>query len=115
MMDNKYNAFQMRLQQLLEENLSNENFGIQDLCKTIGISRMQLHRKIKAFGNVSTSIFIRNYRLEKAKSLIRESDNNISQVAHKVGFKDAAYFCRCFKKYYNVPPRRYKSMLRKLT
>lgn len=102
-------SFMQNLQSILDGNISDENFGILSLCKAIGISRSQLHNKIKAQTGLSTSIYIRNIRLNKAKVLLRFSDLNISEVAYEVGFKDASYFSRLFKEKFGVAPRRYLS------
>jgi len=92
------------LHSIIEENLSDENFGILELCKTIGISRSQLHNKIKAKTGLSTSIYIRNIRLRKAKYLLRSTEMNISEIAYDVGFKDPSYFSRLFKGYFGKSP-----------
>ncbi len=109
MIKERQSDFENHLMQVLEENLGDENFKIPKLCKCLGISRMQLHRNIRALENISTSIFVRNFRLEKATEMILSTNKNISQIAFEVGFRDPAYFCRCFKKRYNFAP----SVLRK--
>lgn len=96
--------FISNIRKLIEANLEDENFDILLLCKKVGISRSQLHNKIKSFTGVSTSIYIRSVRLKKAKHLIERTDLNISQVAYKVGFKDASYFSRNFKEKYGIVP-----------
>ena len=102
----KESSFIQNVQSILAENLDNESFSILQLCKAIGISRSQLHNKIKKETGVSTSIFIRNIRLEKAKNLLKNTDLNISEVAYEVGFKDPSYFSRLFAEKYGVPPRK---------
>ena len=93
------------MKEIMEANLSNDGFGIPELCQEIGMSRSQLHLKIKALTNRSTTRFIRLIRLHKAKELLQTSDLNITQVAYEVGFKDPSYFTRTFTEEFNLSPR----------
>jgi AraC-like DNA-binding protein len=68
------------------------------------MSRSQIHRKIKALTNLSTSIFIRKIRLYKAKELLRTTDFNISEIAYEVGFKDPNYFTHAFVEEFDITP-----------
>lgn len=85
-----------KVKTILEENLDDENFGIHALCKAIGLSRAQLHNRIKADTGVSTSIYIRNVRLENAKILLQATDLNATEIAYQVGFKCSRYFSTLF-------------------
>ena len=104
-------TFLQKVKFQIEKNISNENFGILELCKAIGISRSQLHNKIKAQTGLSTSIFIRSLRLKKANVLLRNSELNISEIAYEVGFKDVSYFSRLYAEKYGMTP----SLKRKIT
>ena len=104
-------TFLQNVQFQIEKNISDENFGILELCKNIGISRSQLHNKIKAQTGLSTSIFIRSLRLKRANALINNSELNISEIAYEVGFKDPSYFSRLYSEQYGVSP----SVKRKIT
>jgi DNA-binding response OmpR family regulator len=86
------------------ENLDDIDFGIPELCRAIGMSRTQLHRKTKALTGRSTSSFIRSIRLGKAKELLNTSNLNISQIAYEVGFKDPKYFSRTFAEEFGISP-----------
>lgn len=86
----------------LEKNYQNDRYGINDLHSDLGISRVQLHRKLTAITGQSASNFIRNFRLQKAKILILESDRNVSDIAYEVGFRDANYFSRSFIKEFGM-------------
>ncbi|MCG8310863.1 MAG: ATP-binding protein [Cytophagales bacterium] len=97
-------AFITRLKNIVEERLTDEAFGIAELCAKIGISRSQLHLKIKALTNRSTSHFIRMIRLQKAKELLQQSDLNISEIAYCVGFQNPAYFSRSFTQEFGISP-----------
>jgi len=74
------------------------------LTKEVGISRAQLHRKLKDMTGIPTSEFIRNIRLEQAARLLKEQKLNIAQVAFEVGFSNQAHFSTVFKKHFGVSP-----------
>lgn len=97
--------FIQTLKRELEAHLDEEDFGILQLCRAVGMSRSQLHRKIKALTGRSTSLFIRSVRLQKAKTLLETTNLNISQVAYEVGFRDPTYFSRTFAEEFGVNPR----------
>ena len=96
------------LQRILDDQLEKSSFTIEDLCQLLGMSRMQLHRKLKALTGLSASEFIRSQRLKLASELLKKSDINISQVGYSVGFNDHAYFSKCFKKMYHCTPSEYQ-------
>ena len=75
--------------------------------KNVGVSSSQLYRKIKGITGLSSNEFIRTYRLKKAAILIRGSNFNISEIAYQVGFNDALYFSKCFKKQFGTTPSLY--------
>ncbi len=93
------------VQTTLETHLSDENFGIAELCELLNISRAQLHRKLKKFTGLSTSHYIRSLRLEIAKNILETSDLNVSEVAFKVGFSSPTYFSKVFKAQFGYTPR----------
>ena len=97
-------AFLTKVNQLVEENIGDEDFGILQLCKGMAMSRSQIHRKIKALTNLSTSIYIRTLRLYKAKELLQTTDLNISEIAYEVGFKDPNYFTHVFVEEFEITP-----------
>ena len=99
--------FMQQIIDLLEKNLDNAGFDIDRFCKNMGISPSQLYRKIKSITGLSPNEFIRTYRLKKAAVLIQESNLNISEIAYKVGFNDALYFSKCFKKQFGTTPSLY--------
>jgi AraC-like DNA-binding protein len=102
---NKENSFLILVQTTLKTHLSDENFGIAELCELLNISRAQLHRRIKKMTGLSTSHYIRSLRLEIAQSLLEQSDLNVSEVAFKVGFSSPAYFSKVFKSQFGHSPR----------
>ncbi|GAB1451744.1 two-component regulator propeller domain-containing protein [Draconibacterium sp.] len=101
--------FMQQIIDLLEKNLDNSDFDIDSFCKHIVVSPSQLYRKIKSITGLSPNEFLRTYRLKKAAVLIQESNLNISEIAYKVGFNDALYFSKCFKKQFGTAPSLYAS------
>jgi AraC-like DNA-binding protein len=96
-----------RIIKCTNENLSNPDFDVEELAKTIGISRTHLHRKMKKMTGISASEFIRNIRLEQAARLIKEKKINISQVAYSVGFNNQTHFSTVFKRHFGMTPKGY--------
>ena len=97
-------AFVQKVMKIVEENYSNEDFALPQLCQKIGMSRSQLFRKMKALMDISPSEFIRNYRMEKAKSLLESGEWTVSEVAYKVGFKHLPHFSKNFQDTFGYPP-----------
>ncbi len=97
-------VFLDKLQQEVESNLTNEQFGVEELSKNIGMSRSQLHRKLSAATGQSVSQFIREYRLARGMELLQPGDLTAAEVADRIGFGSATYFNKCFSDYYGFPP-----------
>jgi signal transduction histidine kinase/DNA-binding response OmpR family regulator/ABC-type xylose transport system substrate-binding protein len=93
---------------LVESNISNEDFNIDEICKTMGISRVQLYRKVKALLNININDYILNTRLQKAKYLLQNEESTVSEIAYKVGFSSPAYFSTVFKSKFGVTPKAFK-------
>lgn len=87
----------------LETNYKNDLYGIQNLYTDMGISRVQLHRKLTALTGQSASHFILNFRLQKAKKLLVETDKLISDIAFEVGIADSKYFSKTFIQEFGIP------------
>lgn len=93
---------------LVETNLSNDAFSVEDMCKSLGVSRVQLYRKVKALLNVNVNDYILNSRLQKARYFLQHEDLSISEIAYKVGFSSPAYFSTVFKSKFGVTPKAFK-------
>lgn len=93
---------------IVEQNLANENFNIDDICKSIGVSRIQLYRKVKALMGCNINDYILNRRLKKAKYMLLNEDNTISEITNMVGFSSHAYFSTVFKTKYGCTPSEFK-------
>lgn len=96
--------FLEKLHQLIERNLSNENYSIELLASDICLSRTQLFRKCKALTGASPVELLRNTRLDIARQLLAEGKGSVAEVASLVGFADASYFTRCYKAYFGTTP-----------
>ena len=94
---------------IVENNLSNEDFSVDDICKEIGISRVQLYRKTKALIGYNINDYILAVRLQKAKYLLTNDDFSISEVAYRVGFASQAYFSTVFKTKFGITPSEFKA------
>ncbi len=101
-------VFLEKLIVIIQKNISNENFSVTVLCKEIGMSRTQLHRKIKSVTNQSTTEFIRNYRLQLAAEFLKKDAGNIAEISNKVGFSSQAYFTQLFQELFGQTPLEYK-------
>lgn len=101
-------VFMRDLLRILEKNFSNDDFGIESLCAEMGISRVQLHRKLVALSGLSASHFISRFRLEKAAELLRSTRKTVSEIAFEVGFRDANYFTKVFTKNFEVSPSEWR-------
>ena len=96
-----------RIMKAVNKNLSNSDFNVDMLTQEVGISRAQLHRKMKEMTGISTSEFIRNIRLEQAARLLREQKINVTQVSYTVGFSNLAHFSTIFRKHFGIAPSEY--------
>ncbi|GAB4025553.1 ATP-binding protein [Spirosoma gilvum] len=98
--------FLEQLYELLESHLDDSTFGVDELARKAYLSRMHLHRKLKNLTGLSTSDFIRAYRLKRATQLLIQGQP-VSQTAYSVGFESPAYFTRSFRQLYGMTPSDY--------
>ncbi len=96
-----------RIMKALNKHLTDPDFNVDMLTEEVGMSRTQLHRKMKEITGISAGEFIRNHRLQQAARLIQEGKVNIAQVAFSVGFNNQTYFSTVFKKHYGMTPTEY--------
>jgi len=93
---------------IVENNISNDKFGVMDICNELGISRVQLYRKVRAVLNCNVNDYIITTRLQKAKYYMQHENFSISEIAFKSGFSSAAYFATVFKSKFGITPTAYK-------
>lgn len=98
-------AFLSRIRACIEANLVRSDYSVSDLCQDAGLSRTSLHNELKKRTGKSTTDFINHIRLIKAKELLLQGSFSISEVAHKVGYNEASYFSKLFKKEFGFSPK----------
>lgn len=96
--------FFQKLNTIIEENISNDEFSVEELSQSVGMSRSQLHRKLNALAGVSASEYTRNYRLKRAHELLKNNAGSVSEIAYMTGFGSPAYFNRSFREYFGKTP-----------
>ncbi|AUS06269.1 hybrid sensor histidine kinase/response regulator transcription factor [Pseudotamlana carrageenivorans] len=93
--------------QIVEKNISNEQFDIPMFCKELGVSRTVLFKKIKVWTDFTPKDFIQHIRLKKAADLLEQDQYSISQISYMVGFKNPKYFSKCFRNKFDKTPTQY--------
>lgn len=88
----------------MEKHMSNTNLKIEDLGDEVGLSRVQLYRKVKALMGMTPVEILRETRLKRAMQLLKTTDKTVSEIANEVGFATPGYFSSCFKKQYDKYP-----------
>ncbi|MBR1666687.1 MAG: helix-turn-helix domain-containing protein [Bacteroidaceae bacterium] len=101
-------TFLAQVKYLVNQNLSNTDYSINELCRDLGMSRMNLYRKFQSITDTTPSEFIRTHRLAQAAELLRNTSKSISEIAYYVGFSSPQYFAKCFKEEYGVTPSQWK-------
>ena len=101
--------FLERLKSVIETHIIEPDFNAEKLSAEMLMSRMQLHRKLKALTNLTTTEFLRSERLKLALPLLEKSDFTISEIAYKVGFNTPSYFIKSFKDVYKCTPSEYQA------
>jgi DNA-binding response OmpR family regulator len=99
--------FMDRLTTLVMQQIDNADFTVEKLAEGVNMSRVQLHRKLKALANTTATDFIRQIRLTKAAELLQTGEQSVSQVAYSVGFDNLSYFAKVFQEHYGVLPSYY--------
>ena len=100
-------ALMERIMKVVNAHLDDSDFNVDTMTKEVGISRAQLHRKMKEMTGLPVSEFIRNIRLEQAVRLLEEQKINVTQVAYAVGFSNLAHFSTVFRKQFGISPTEY--------
>lgn len=106
--DSPEEAFIQKVMNLIENNLSGNQFNIPWLAEEMGMSQPVLYKKIRALTNLSVNDFIKSIRLKKAANLLSQKIYNVSEIAYMVGFSDPKYFAKEFKKQFGKSPAHYK-------
>ena len=101
------NQFIQRIRAVIDAHLSESNFDVDGLCKELGISRTNLHRKLKALTGTSATEFIRKIRLQRAAQLVQQNTLTVSEIAYQVGFESLSYFSKSFQEEFGMSPSEY--------
>ncbi|SMG39636.1 Signal transduction histidine kinase [Marivirga sericea] len=104
-------AFLQKALGIVDSHIEDNEFTVEKFQGEMAMSRMQLHRKLKALTDFSASEFIRNLRLQRAADLLSSNGMQVSEVAYKTGFNSLSYFTQCFKEKYGVIPSQYESIV----
>lgn len=94
---------------VVEKNLSNPDLNANSIAYSLGMSRVQVYRKMKALLGYSVNDYVTNARLKKARHLLLHSEKNISEIAYEVGFSSPAYFSTAFKNHFDMSPSDFKA------
>lgn len=101
--------FLNKIDLILEKNIDDSSFSVEDLANCLNISRVQLYRKVKAVLGIGVGDYINNFRLEKAKELLKTTTLNISEIAYSCGFASPNYFSTTFKSKYSISPKDFRN------
>lgn len=96
--------FVTRFKSLVEEKMQNAELNVEDLGREMGMSRVQLYRKLKSLTNYSPNELLRRMRLKKAASLLASAEMTVAEVAYEVGFSSPSYFTKCYKEEFGESP-----------
>lgn len=102
----------IQLLNVLEENISNESFGVDAFCRLMALSKSSLNRATQSLAGISPNTLLQEYRLSKAFQLLVKNGDSISEIAFKVGFRSPSYFSKCFKERYDISPSEFVSRLK---
>jgi ABC-type sugar transport system substrate-binding protein/DNA-binding response OmpR family regulator len=106
---NQEQSFITKMNDIITKNVEDPKFSVEDLADKLGVSRVQLYRKVKAIIGINISDHINNVKLEKAAELLKSNNMNISEIAYALGFSSPNYFSTAFKNKFGISPKEYKS------
>ena len=100
-------AFLQKVLSVVQANLADPDFDVVRLGREVGLSRSQLHRKLRALTNQSPTLLIRSIRLQRAAELLRQKGGSVAEIAYRVGFSSQTYFAKCFREELGCAPKEY--------
>ncbi|RYY59179.1 MAG: helix-turn-helix domain-containing protein, partial [Chitinophagaceae bacterium] len=100
--------FISRFTAIVEDNISNDQFTVNDICTALGMSRVPLYKKVKAVMGYNVNEYILHVRLQKARHLLLHEDLSIAEISFQVGFSSPTYFATVFKSRFGVTPKSFK-------
>jgi len=105
-------TFITKFRKLIEERLIDSDLNVDEIGKNLGLSRVQLYRKIKSLTNYAPNELVRIIRLKAAEQLLIHTEKSISEIAYDAGFSSPSYFTKCFKEYFNESPTEYMKRIK---
>ena len=99
--------FMDKFKAIVEENIDQPELNVEYLGQQLGLSRVQLYRKIKSLTNYAPNELIRIIRLKRAEQFILNTEKSITEISYDTGFSSPSYFSKCFKDYFNESPTDY--------
>lgn len=105
---NEDDKFLKKVMNCIEANMSNPDFGVEQLSDEMGMSSTHLYRKLKSLTHISANEIIKKYRIKKASLLLKNKEGNISEIMYEVGFSNLSYFSKCFKTEFGLTPKEYQ-------
>ena len=102
-------AFLQNIRIVIDQNLAASEFGAETIALELNYSSSAIRKKIKRITDKTANQFIREYRLEIAKQMLLDNHASVSEIAFRVGFTSVSYFCKSFKQYFNINPKRKNS------
>lgn len=97
-------SFVTRLREVIRDNMGDSDFSVERIGEEIGLSRVQLYRKVKALTGQTPVELLRKARLERGRRLIEKTEKSVSEIAYEVGFTSPSYFNKCFKDEFGISP-----------
>lgn len=97
-------TFVTRLREVIRDNMGDSDFSVERIGEEIGLSRVQLYRKVKALTDQTPVELLRKARLERGRRLIEKTEKSVSEIAYEVGFTSPSYFNKCFKDEFGISP-----------
>lgn len=113
LLEDKDRQFVQNVNDIIDANIYNADFSIDTVAQALGISRSAFFKRLKSVTGHAPVDYIKEYRLSKSVTLMRTTDLSVTEIAFQVGFKDAGYFGKCFRKRYGKTPREFMSEIRK--
>ena len=96
--------FLRKVHAVLQKELANERFGVEQMADELGMSRKTLHRKLTAVTGQSPNTIIRNFKLEAAMQMLKNKSGPVGEISYLTGFSSHSYFSKCFQEYFHVSP-----------
>jgi signal transduction histidine kinase/DNA-binding response OmpR family regulator len=106
----KEDEFMIKVRQVLESNLTDDEFGISHLCRELAVSHTQLYKKFKSLSNITIADYFKSLRLHKARELLLTTGLNVTEVAFAAGFKSLSYFSREFANEFGKSPSEFRKV-----